>query len=134
MAIIHQRITIVSSRKPRRNLNDELQWFGNSLGLFSLRDKDRSCFRLFIELLKSTRKKHALSSDELAYRLKLSRGTVVYHLNKLIESGIVVSEKNKYILRSDNLESVVHEIRKDMQRVFADLEDIAQEIDKGLGL
>ena len=54
MAIIRQRITIINVRKPAlRTINDELQWLGSSLGLFNLRDKDKSCFRIFIELLKN---------------------------------------------------------------------------------
>lgn len=134
MVIIHQRITIVSARKPRRNLNDELQWLGNSLGLFSLRDKDRSCFRLFIELLKAAKVHHALSSDALAAKLKLSRGTTVHHLNKLMETGIVMREGNKYILRVDNLEFLIDELRKDSERMFHDLKKIAKEIDGFLGL
>jgi predicted transcriptional regulator len=134
MTIIHQRITIVSSRKPRRNLNDELQWFGNSLGLFSLRDKDRSCFRLFIELLKAAKAHQALSSDALSERLKLTRGTTVHHLNKLMETGIVVREGNRYILRVDNLEYLIEELRRDSDRMFHDLQKIAKEIDGFLGL
>ena len=54
MAFIHQRITIVKIRKPvTTDVNEELQFLGNSLGLFNLRDKDKSCFRVFIELLKA---------------------------------------------------------------------------------
>ncbi len=134
MAIIHQRITIVSARKPRRNLNDELQWFGNSLGLFSLRDKDRSCFRLFIELLKAAKAHQALSSDALSVKLKLTRGTTVHHLNKLMETGIVLKEGNRYILRVDNLEFLIDELKKDYERMFSDLQKVAKEIDGFLGL
>src|SRR3989344_7938323 len=86
MDIIHQRITIVKIQKPmRQNINEELQWFGNSLGLFGLRDKDQSCFRIFIELLQATKSKEGLTSDEIAYKLDLSRGTVMHHVNKMID-------------------------------------------------
>jgi predicted transcriptional regulator len=135
MAFIHQKITIVKIRKPTTdNVNDELQFFGNSLGLFGLRDKDKSCFRVFIELLKAAKRKQPISSDELAYRLGLTRGTVVHHVNRLMESGIVVHEGNRYFLRVDKLESLIEEIRKDAMRTIDDLEDIAKEIDTELGL
>ena len=131
----YQRITIIKFRKPlKKNINEELQWFGSSLGLFNLRDKDSSCFRVFIELVKSSRKKKPLSSDELAYKTGLSRGTVIHHLNKLMGSGIVVSEKNKYILRVENLKVLVDEIEKDIKRACSDLKDIAKNIDEELGL
>ncbi|MBW2963922.1 winged helix-turn-helix domain-containing protein [Candidatus Woesearchaeota archaeon] len=135
MAFIHQRITIVKIRKPSsRDVNEDLQFLGDSLGLFNMRDKDKSCFRVFIELLKAAKQKRPISSDELAYRLGLTRGTVVHHINKLMESGIVVHDGNRYFLRVDKLEALIQELRKDIQRTFDDLQAMAKEIDGSLGL
>jgi predicted transcriptional regulator len=135
MAIIHQRITIVKIRKPvRKTVNEELQWLGGSLGLFGLRDKDKSCFRIFIELLKMAKQNLAISSDELAHRTKLSRGTVVHHLHKLMDSGIIINQDNRYLLRVGNLEAVVEELQKDVNRTINDLKQIAKEIDSELGM
>jgi len=133
MLIKQRRITIVKIGRPRHIINEELQWFGNSLELFNLRDKDQSCFRIFIELLKATKMQTPLSSDELARRLNLSRGTVVYHLNKLIESGIVIVVKNKYILRGNNLQELVDELEADILSSFRELKKVAKEIDEGMG-
>ena len=135
MVYIRQRITIVNIRKPsEHNVNQELQWLGSSLGLFNLRDKDKSCFRVFVELLKSAKAKQTLTSDELALRLSLSRGTIIHHINKLIESGLVVHEGNTYTLRVDNLKSLIEEVEKDIKRACEDLKEIAKEIDNRLGL
>lgn len=135
MAFIQQRFTIVKLRKPADNsTNDNLQFLGNSLGLFNLRDKDKSCFRVFIELLKAAKRRHPLSSDEIAYRLGLSRGTVVHHINKLIESGIVIHEGNDYYLRVDKLETLISELKKDVVRTIDDLQELAKEIDSELQL
>jgi predicted transcriptional regulator len=135
MIRFHQRITIINVRRPSsRNINRELQWFGTSLGLFNLRDKDKSCFRVFIELLKAAKGKKALSSDELAYRLGLSRGTIVHHLNKLMEAGIVTYYKNRYMLRVDNLEDLIDEVERDIKRTCETLREVAKEIDDTLGL
>jgi predicted transcriptional regulator len=129
-----RRITIIKIRRPvRSNINEKLQWFGTSLGLFSLRDKDRSCFRIFIELLKQAKKDEPISSDGLAVRLQLSRGTVVHHLHKLMDSGIVVQEKKGYILRVHNLSRLIDELEKDMHRTFDSLKEIAEDIDKKIG-
>ncbi len=131
----YKRITVIKTRRPTiRNINEELQWLGSSLGLFNLRDKDKSCFRLFIELLKSTKKNQGLTSDELASRLDLSRGTVVHHISKLIEAGIVISEGNKYFLRVDNLEYLIDELKKDADRIYDDLKAVAKDVDRTLGL
>lgn len=130
-----QRITIINIRKPvHKNINQELQWLGSSLGLFNLRDKDKSCFRLFIELVKNTKQNRPLSSDEIAYRLNLSRGTVVHHLHKLLDSGIVVQYHKGYILRVDSLQDLMDEVEKDVTRTISDLKKMAKEIDEGLGL
>jgi predicted transcriptional regulator len=102
--------------------------------LFNLRDKDKSCFRVFIELVKSAKKGIPLSSDELADRLGLSRGTVVHHLNKLLDSGIIVQAHRGYILRVDSLRALIDEVEKDLRRTCDDLRTMAEEIDESLGL
>lgn len=133
MVFIRQRITIVNIKKPTEsNINKELQWFGSSLGLFNLRDKDKSCFRVFIELLKSAKADQLITSDELGARLDLSRGTVIHHINKLIEAGIVIHEGNRYALRVEDLSSLVEEVEKDVRRACEDLKQIAKEIDEKL--
>lgn len=130
-----QRITIMSVRKPvQKNINEELQWLGSSLGLFNLRDRDKSCFRVFIELIKNAKFGKPLSSDEIAYRLGLSRGTVIHHINKLIDSGIVLQAERGYILRVSTLRELIDEVEKDLRRTCDELKEMAEEIDESLGL
>lgn len=133
--IREQRITIIRISRPnRQNVNDELKWLGHSLGLFSERDKDSSLYRLFVELIKSCKSSRQMTSDELARRLDLTRGTVVHHLNKLLESGIVIEDRNRYALRVANLEVLIDELRKDVRRAMDDLKEIARQIDEELKL
>tara|TARA_Y100000310_G_scaffold326243_1_gene390872 strand:- start:493 stop:900 length:408 start_codon:yes stop_codon:yes gene_type:complete len=135
MAYIRQRITIATIKRPaEKTLNRELLWLGTSLGLFSLRDKDKSCYRVFIELLRSAKKGQPLTSDELAEKLDLTRGTIIHHINRLIEAGIVIHEGTRYLLRVDNLSTLISEMEKDFKRVFEDLKEIAEDIDEKLGL
>ncbi len=131
--IIHHKITIIRQTRPKQpNINRELQWFGKSLGLFKSRDKDRSCYRIFVELLKSSKKGDGLTSDEIAERAELSRGTVVHHLNHLMDSGIVIRSHKKYHLRNDSLEMLIEELEKDVLRTLNNLKTIGQRIDKRL--
>jgi predicted transcriptional regulator len=130
-----KRVTIVKVTKPEDDdLNKNLQWFGNSLGLFSIRDKDRSCFRIFIELVKSTKREDPLTSDEIASRLALSRGTVIHHVNKLMDSGIVVRDGSRYSMRVDSLANLIEELHKDISKTCKELIDTARELDSCLGL
>ncbi len=130
-----QRITIINIRKgDTRNINDELQWLGNSLGLFNLRDRDSSCFRVFITLVKTARQNKPLSSDEIAERLNLSRSTVIHHLERLLESGIVMKERRGgYILRERTMESLIKDVHQDMEALFSRVQEVAKEIDELMG-
>ena len=135
MRFYQTKITIINIRKPAPdNVNQELQWLGSSLGLFNLRDKDKSCFRVFIELLKAAKLKRPFSSDELAYRLNLTRGTVIHHINRLMESGLVVHEANRYMLRVNKLSELIDEVEEDVVRTCKSLKQIAEKIDDRLGL
>ncbi|HLD01230.1 MAG TPA: ArsR family transcriptional regulator [Candidatus Nanoarchaeia archaeon] len=128
------RITLVKVRRiPDQNVNQDLQWLGTSLGLFNLRDRSSSCFRVFITLVKKSRGNESLSSDEIADKLHLSRGTVVHHLVKLMESGIVVKEQQGYILRESNLQKLIHDLQRDMDSLFTELKEVADDIDGKLG-
>jgi len=130
MAYVRQRITLITISKPSEsNINKELQWIGNSLGLFNVRDKDKSCFRLFIELLKSAKQNNPISSDELVEKLGITRGTVIHHLNKLMESGLVIHQRRRYILRVDSLASLIEEVEKDFERTFDVIIEVAKDVD-----
>ena len=129
------KITIIRTTKPENSdINKELQWFGASLGLFGIRDKDKSCFRIFIVLVKAVRQEQRLTSDEIAALTRLTRGTVVHHLNKLMDAGIVESDRGKYFLRMNNLEQIVDRMKQDADLAWEKLRDVAKAIDGKLGL
>jgi predicted transcriptional regulator len=126
----YRKVTIIRIKKPqRKDINAELQWFGASLGLFNLRDKDRSCYRIFVELIKATKKGDGLSSDEIAYKSGLSRGTVIHHINKLIDSGLVVGERSRYLLKKEALKNLVNEIEHDLNKTLKEIKEIANDLD-----
>jgi predicted transcriptional regulator len=116
------------------DLNQELQYMGGALGLFGLRDKDKSRFRIFIALLKALKRQDGLSSDDLAEQLALTRATVIHHLDALMDAGIVENVRNKYQLRVDNLEELVDLIEGDITKTLDDLREVARNVDRELGL
>ncbi len=129
-----ESFTLVRIPYREKSIHYQLQWFGQSLGLFGERDKDKSCFRIFIELVKAAKQKGSLSSDELAQRTKLSRGTVVHHLNKLLDAGIVKITRNTYALRTETLTLLVEELRRDAAHTLDGLATVAKDLDASLGL
>ncbi len=133
--VVRKRITIISISRPKeRSVNEELQWLCDSLGLFGLRDRDRSCFRIFIELLKTSKQHQPISSDEIADRLSSTRGTVVHHLNKLSDCVIIIQQRTRYKLREPNLEILMDDLRRDFEEYFKELKKTAKEIDDVLEL
>lgn len=122
------KITIVNIKKPKqKDINQDLQWFSKSIGLISKRDKERSCFRIFIELLKSEK---GLTSDEIADFSNLTRATTIHHLKNLIETGIVKKEKNRYYLIERDLEGLIKKIENNIEITLRELKEIAKYLDK----
>lgn len=130
------KITIIKTQTPQgHNINDLLRWFGASLGLFNVRDKDSSCFRIFVSLVRDLQAgSNGISSDDMAELTGLTRGTVVHHLNKLIDTGIVITSGNRYYLKVSSLEELVEEIKNNLINTFDSLSTIASRLDSQLGL
>lgn len=121
-----RRVIIIRKEKPILERDEELQWISDSLGLFNERDKEKSCYRIFVELLKE---KKPLRSDDIALNSRLSRGTVVFHLNKLMESGLVINEENRYKLREKRISYLIKKLRKDVLLTLKEIEEIAKDFE-----
>ena len=72
-------------RSKQSDLNDDIQIISQSLGLFTKRDKEKSCFRVFVEILKSM----GVTAEEVTLNTNLTRATVIHHLNYLIKSDFI---------------------------------------------
>jgi predicted transcriptional regulator len=130
-----KRFVFYPTRRPQRgDVNLKIQYFGRCMGLFGLRDKDQSCYRLFIELVKSARDGDPISSQELAYKLDLTRGTVVHHLNHLMNAGIVKVSENRYSLKESSLKLVIKSVKLELDEAMENLKQVALELDTELGL
>lgn len=128
-----RKLTIYRLQRPKNaDINKQVMWLSGAMGLFTCRDRGKSCYRIFLELLKAAKQRKSLSSDEIAYRLHLSRGAVVHHLNNLIDSGMVVAQKNKYALREASLDLLVKDLKKEMDDMFAEINSVAEDIDRML--
>ena len=75
-----------------------------------------------------------MTSDEIADKIGLSRGTIVHHLHKLEEAGLIVNDRNRYFLRDHNLSKLIDELEKDIHRTLSELKQVAKQVDEELGL
>ena len=125
------KITIIRVSKPeKQDINDELQWISKSLGLFSERDKEKSCYRIFLALLKEHK---PMSSDEIADFTNLTRATVMHHMNKLMESGLVLTERERNFLR-DDIDKIIDDIETDVMTTLNEVKKITKRIKQQLNI
>ncbi len=115
------------------DINAELQWLGTVLGLFGNRDKDSSCYRVFMTVVR-TAPNGMISSDEIAANCELSRGTVVHHLNKLRDAGMISANEEGYSLTGGSLRGALGELEAELDRLFELSRVIAEDIDRKLRL
>ncbi len=136
MRVSFHKVTIIRFNKEPEmiNIDQELQWLGTSLGLFSLRDKDRSCYRVFIALLKALKAGEGLTSDEIAFQLGLTRGTVVHHLNNLLSAGLIIDKNGRYLMRDKTMKKILEDMKSDVAKTYDNLIKVAEKIDEKLDL
>ncbi len=130
-----QQILIKKIRSPAPgSLDEDIDYLCKSLGYFSRRDKQDTAGKIFRLLVKEAcEPENCLTSDEIAEKLRLTRGAIVHHLNSFISAGIVIKEHNRYRLRSASLQKSMEEIRADIDRIMEQMIKIAVEIDEKLG-
>jgi len=127
--------TIILSIEPitESDTNEQLHWISQSLGLFNSRDNEKSCHRIFIELVKAKKDNRLMNSQELADKSHLSRATVLHHLEKLTSSNIVIEKNHKFELLDQNINSIILRLKKEMNDYMEEMDRISKKLDKELG-
>jgi len=128
-----RKITLTIEPISESNTNEELHWISQALGLFNSRDNEKSCHRIFIQLVKAKKDNKPLSSQELADLSHLSRATVLHHLDKLIESNIAKEMNHKFILIDPNMNSIILRLKKEMNEFMDEMDRVSKKLDKELG-
>ena len=116
------------------SLDDEFEWICRSLGFFEAIDRDKTASNIFREVVRATEQGKPLTSSEIAERVKMSRGSVVNHLNNLQRSGLIVRQGRHYLARSRSMFRTIEEIEEDIERIFSKMKKTAREIDEEFGL
>lgn len=117
-----------------KNPKDELDWICESLGFMQPIDKDKTAAAIFRELLRATEEGRPLSSSQLVLLVKMSRGSVVNHLNNLQRSGLIIRKGRYYVARSRSMQRIIEYLQEDVNGVFSKMKKTAIEIDKELGI
>lgn len=130
-----RKLVLIMKKVPlESDFDSDFEWFCETLGLLRKKDKEQTSIRVFKKVVDNSKNGHGTSSKELTDELGLSKTSVVHHLNILIHSGVIERRKSEYYLRSHNLARTMVEVRRDMERMFDQIEEIAREIDEELDL
>lgn len=114
--------------------SDDIEWLCRSLGLFTKKDADKSAYRVFRILVRSSLEDEPKTSTEIADELGLARGTVLFHMKKFYSSGLVArAPGRRYVLRESSLEDTIEDMMRDAERMFARMRRIAADIDREFG-
>lgn len=132
---MQQRLILQHLPRPkRREINEEIYWLCDTLGLSSGRDLDNLSTQIILKILEHSSYYAGISSDELGHLLEISQGRVNHHLRNLSRSGIVYRDRRLIHLRGRSLRDSIKEIRRDANRIFDELEAVADEIDSRVGV
>jgi len=96
--------------------------------LMSGRDTDATLPQVLKVMLVHSRRE-PVGGSELAKISGLNRITILHHLKRLEGAGFVVRKESGYVLRVQTAEEMLLEFRKEMEEAFAEMDELAREID-----
>ncbi len=121
-----ERVVVRQAGRPSKETADELvSWFCRSL---DLKDSDVEP-RMLREIIDGSFSDTGVTSKELDRELAMPRSTVIYHLNKFIDSGLVVRKKRRYYLRAMSMKGTIEELQDDILREFQRMLEFADKLD-----
>ncbi len=124
-----EKIVVKTVTKPSvesaRALTD---WFFDTFDLSSKSDRpEREMFQMIVG---NSLKGAGTSSKEISKSLRLPLSTVIYNLNKFIDSGLVVRKGREYFLRASDFESTIQELQAEMLMEFNRMMQFASKLDE----
>ncbi len=132
---MYQQITLRHIEKPRRkDVALDVSWLCDSFGFVTGRDLQRLSAMILFDVVRNLADRALVSSDLIAKDLSVTPARVNHHLRSLMSSGIIYRQRNHIFLKGGSLKTAVLEMRKDANRIFDDLLEIADEVDSAMGL
>jgi predicted transcriptional regulator len=124
-------IIIRSVEKPSANQPQVLiKWFCEVFGLANDDEDNGIEEQILMRFAKAAYQGHGISSSELKLDKDIARSTVIYHLNRLMDMGIIIKRGRKYYLRAMDMSKTIEEIEYDLNREIMKMLDTAKEMDK----
>jgi DNA-binding transcriptional ArsR family regulator len=130
-----EQITLRSVRQPtEENLDKDIEWFCESLGLLGERDRNKTSLKIFRAILNGSKDERVVSIEEIAKKAEVSRTAAIHHLKIMKNAGLIIKEGSRYELRVRSLQKLVDEIGLDIERILNSIREIAEDIDREMKL
>ncbi|MFA6328428.1 MAG: hypothetical protein WCY41_03210 [Candidatus Micrarchaeia archaeon] len=107
----------------------ELVGLCRKMRLMSERDTDATLPQVLRVMMVHSRGQ-PVGGSELSELSGINRITIIHHMKRLEGAGFVKREEGKYVLRVRSAEDMLLEFRKDMERNFAEMDEMAREFDE----
>lgn len=127
-----ERIVIKFVERPdSKDQEKMLKWFCDVFGLSGDNDAFDSIEEQILKnFTEAAYRDKGLSSSELKLKTDLARSTVIYHLNRFIDVGLLVKHGRKYYLRASEMQKAMEEMKYDMEREMQRMIDTARDFDR----
>ena len=124
-SIVIRSVERPSSKKPA----ELIKWFCYAFGLSN--DEETGIEeQILIRFAYAAKKNLGIPSSAIKIKPEVARSTVIYHLNRLIDSGLIVKKGRKYYLRATEMSKAIEEIEYDLNREMMKMLAAAKEFDK----
>lgn len=113
---------------PPSDPDDELERFCRHVCLVSQRDMDGTATAVVRVMLQAARSE-PVGSSRLAELARLNRVTVIHHLHRLEQMGLVAHTGRKYQMSVGSFSDMVRQMRTDTEEMLSEVEEMARRID-----
>lgn len=114
--------------KAQSGADDGLTSLCKMMRIMSERDVDATLAQVLRTMMVHSRDL-PLGGSELSKISGINRITIIHHLRRLEVAGFVQRKEGKYAMRVQSAEGMLMEFRKDTERAFAEMDELAREID-----
>ncbi|MFA6213793.1 MAG: helix-turn-helix domain-containing protein [Candidatus Micrarchaeia archaeon] len=112
---------------------EELVQLCRKMRLMSERDTDAT-LPLVLRVMMVHSRGQPVGGSQLSELSGINRITIIHHMKRLEGAGLVRREEGKYILRVRSAEDMILEFRKEMERNFAEMDEMARDFDEQFSL
>lgn len=120
---------LLQQKKASQDIDIELASLCKMMRIMSDRDTDGTLPQVLKIMMVEGRGKPVGGSD-LSRISGINRITIIHHLGRLEDAGLVRRAEGKYILKIQSAEDMLMEFRKEMEKHFSEMDEMARLIDE----